>query len=219
MTETGQDVAGFVLAGGRSSRMGEDKALVEVAGRPLVAHALEVLRMAGLEPRIAGGRLDLNEFAPVIPDLEPGLGPLGGVVSALEMTRQKWAVFVSIDMPLMAPELVGFLVRDAQVAGAAVTLSAVNGFAETVPAVVRTEMLPALRERLAQGNGGCFAAFAAAAHQRGESIRTVAAEVLAQTGQVRDARGLWPHQWFLNVNTTSDREMASAALERSHPLF
>lgn len=213
MTEVSDDVAGFVLAGGRSSRMGEDKALVEVAGRPLVAYAVHVLRGAGLEPRIAGGRPDLNEFAPVIADLDPGLGPLGGVVSALENTRQKWAVFLSVDTPLMAPELVAFLVRDAQMTGAAITLSTVNGFAETFPAVVRTEMLPALRQELGQGNGGCFAAFAAASHHRRESTRRVPAEVLAQTGQVTDPRGLWPHQWFLNVNTGADLKRATALLE------
>ena len=202
------NVAGFVLAGGRSSRMGEEKALVELQGRPLIAHALDVLRGAGLEPRIAGARAELSAFAPVIADEQVDRGPLGGVCSALGQTAEEWAVFVSVDMPLMAPELVGYLMRDARLTGAAVTLAAVNGFAETFPAVVRRETLAALRERLERGDGGCFAAFEAAA--RPEKMRVLAAELLAQTGQVADARGLWPWQWFLNVNRSEDLERAAA---------
>ncbi|MFZ0395331.1 MAG: molybdenum cofactor guanylyltransferase [Terracidiphilus sp.] len=206
--------AGWVLAGGRSSRMGQEKALVELEGRPLIAHALDVLVGAGLEPRIAGARPDLSQFAPVIADEQADRGPLGGVVSALEQTAQDWAVFVSIDMPLMAPELVEFLIEDARLTGAAITLTAVNGFAETFPVVVRRETLETLRERLEQGEGGCFAAFEAAARERGEKVRAPAVEVLAEASQVTDARGLRPWQWFLNVNTRDDLKAASAALGR-----
>ena len=205
-----------MLAGGRSRRMGEDKALAELAGRPLVAHALEVFRGSGLVPRIAGGRTELNGFAPVIPDEEPGRGPLGGVVSALEKAAEELAVFVSIDMPLMAPELVAYLIRDAQETSAPITLSAVNGFTETFPAVVRRSTLPGLREGLEQAHGGCFAAFQSAAHGRDGRLRIVATEAVAQTGQVTDPRCFWPHQWFLNVNTPADLRNAEDALRRAH---
>ncbi|MBW8870291.1 MAG: NTP transferase domain-containing protein, partial [Acidobacteriales bacterium] len=79
------DAEGFVLAGGKSSRMGQDKALIEVAGRQLVEYSLQVLRQAGLEARIAGAGADLSEFAPVVRDQpgDSGLGPLAGICSAL----------------------------------------------------------------------------------------------------------------------------------------
>jgi molybdopterin-guanine dinucleotide biosynthesis protein A len=194
--------------------MGTDKALVELAGKPLVAHSVDQLRDAGLEPQIVGARSALSAFAPLIADEQPDRGPLGGVVSALAQTAEEWAVFVSIDMPLMAPALISYLREDARRTGCAVTLAACNGFAQTFPAAIRRDARPLLRAELERGAGGCFAAFEAAARERAQNVRVLAAEVLAQAGQVRDARGLWPHQWFLNVNTREDLEGASAALPR-----
>ena len=50
----------------------------------------------------------------MIADEQADRGPLGGVVSALAQTAEDWAVFVSIDMPLMAPELVACLIGSAR---------------------------------------------------------------------------------------------------------
>ena len=80
---------GFVLAGGRSSRMGRDKALLQVGGRPLVAVALDKLRSIGVAaPRIAGALADLSSHAPVVPDLHPWCGPLSGIEAALAASSQ-----------------------------------------------------------------------------------------------------------------------------------
>jgi molybdopterin-guanine dinucleotide biosynthesis protein A len=210
--DSADHAAAFVLAGGRSSRMGEDKALLQLAGQPLVGHALAVLGAAGLTARIAGARADLDRFAPIIADETADCGPLGGICSALDQTDQKWAVFVPVDMPLLPSSLVKYLVADARLTGLAVTLVSVNGFVQTFPAVIRTETLPALRKELESGVGGCFAAFTSAVRLREESIRAVPVEMLAQSGQVADPRGLAPYQWFLNVNTREDLERTSAAL-------
>ena len=149
--------AGFVLAGGRSSRMGADKALVELAGRPLIAYALDVLHAAGLKAAIAGARSDLSAFAPVIEDAEPDRGPLGGVCAALHAMQQEsateYAVFISVDMPLIPPSLIAYLKLRAAIAGNAVTVASVNGFAQTFPAVVRQDALPVLGAELETGSG------------------------------------------------------------------
>ncbi len=113
-----QDAVGFVLAGGRSSRMGADKALVELCGEPLVVHALRILHHAGLSVSIVGGRSSLDAFAPVVADIEPDRGPLTGVTSALAELSSRIAVFIPIDMPLLPPSLVTLLLHHAVKTGA-----------------------------------------------------------------------------------------------------
>ena len=94
---------GFVLAGGRSSRMGQDKALLQVAGRSLLEVALEKLRcLDGPAPRIAAARSDLLSHAPVIPDLHPGCGPLSGIEAALAATTRPLNRFSSIGYATVA---------------------------------------------------------------------------------------------------------------------
>jgi molybdopterin-guanine dinucleotide biosynthesis protein A len=102
--------------------MRTDKALVNFEGRPLIAHALQILRGAGLEPAIAGARSDLSAFAPVIPDAEPDLGPLSGICAAMAFTSTEWSIFLSVDLPRLPASLVTYLLFHAQVTGAAATV-------------------------------------------------------------------------------------------------
>ena len=204
------EIAGFVLAGGQSSRMGRDKALVEVHGRTLVAGAVEKLRSVGLSAAIAGARSELGDIAPVIADEHSGEGPLGGICSALASTKAEFAVFLPVDLPLLPPSLLACLESHAQTTGAPVTLTSLNGFAQTFPVVLRTFLRPLLSRELEAGRRGCFAAFRTAAGELGEPLRLIPVELLAQAGQVRDEAALPPYRWFLNVNTPQDVERAAA---------
>jgi molybdopterin-guanine dinucleotide biosynthesis protein A len=205
--------AGFVLAGGRSSRMGTDKALIELAGRPLVAHALDALRAAGLQPAIAGAHADLSSYAPVVPDSEPDRGPLGGICAALEQCQSEMAIFISVDLPLLPPSAIEYLERHAAITGKLVTVFALNGYAQTFPAVIRRQALATLKAELASGRGGCFAALETAARTHGQEIRILPVEYLAQTGHVRHGCGLSPARWFANLNTPEDLDRVGQWLQ------
>lgn len=211
----GENAAGFVLAGGESRRMGDDKALIEFAGEPLIAHALRILHEAGLDAWIAGGRTDLQRFAPVISDTEPGCGPLGGVCAALAACKEQRAVFVPVDLPLLPASLVTVMVRRAELTGTLVTVVSVSGFAQTFPAVIDRAALPALEDALKLRRGGCYAAFEAAAAARSERQAVVPVEYLAQAGQVTHPGGLAPAMWFLNVNSPADLRRAEALTSRA----
>jgi len=204
------DAAGFVLAGGRSSRMGEDKALVRFAGRPLVEIALGVLRQPGLEAFIAGTLSSLAAFAPVVEDREAGLGPLGGIVAAFDATARRRAVFLPVDLPLLPASLLRYMLHHSKVTGRAVTVPSVNGFLQSFPAVVDRAALPLLRRELEAGRGGCFAAFQAACAALGEPMSVLGVEALVQCGQVSHPCALPPALWFLNVNSPADLRRAEA---------
>lgn len=102
-------LAGIVLAGGLSSRMGRDKALLAWQGRPLLAHMRDLLRAAGAEPvRISG---DYPRFGG-LPDRGPRCGPLGGLDTAVASLADGPAWVVPVDMPRLDVELLHRL-RDA----------------------------------------------------------------------------------------------------------
>lgn len=206
------DVAGFVLAGGRSSRMGSEKALVEFAGEPLVVHSLRTLRGAGVTASIAGARSPLERFAPVVADIEPDRGPLGGICAALASTEASCVVFLSVDLPLLPALLVTFLLQEAQDEGIAVTLASVDGFAQTFPAVVRRAALPWLLAALDSGRGGCFAAFQAAAEGMKKSIHVVPIKRVVRAWELALQEELPAQYWFLNINAPADLLQAKACL-------
>jgi molybdopterin-guanine dinucleotide biosynthesis protein A len=88
--------------------MGSDKAALELAGRPLLARTVARLRQA-LPQVIVIGHSDLATLdpgAPIIPDAQPGLGPLGGLATALRAIDTPWLFLAACDMPFIQPALV-----------------------------------------------------------------------------------------------------------------
>ena len=200
------DAEGFVLAGGQSSRMGRDKALIEIGGTPLVAWALQTLQAAGFAARIAGARADLTHFAEVIRDEAENAGPLSGVCSALQAAAADLVVFMPVDLPFMPASLIRFLVEHAKVTGMPVSVFLLNGFGQTFPAVVRRDALTTLSAELAAGRSGAFNAFAKA------GVQGVAVEMVAQ---VRGDLTSPAYRCFWNVNTPDELEKLLAVAESS----
>src|ERR1700722_14053707 len=208
--------------------MGRDKALLSFAGRPLIAHALSILREAGLATAIAGvnpraGDSQGNEsqengalasFAPIVEDSERGFGPLAGICAALATVATRYVVFLPVDLPLLPSSLITYMLHHAQITGLAVTIPAVNGFSQTFPVVLDRSVLPALQNDLHSGQRGCFSAFQSAASCLGQPIASVAVELLVQSGQITHPLGLAAAHWFLNMNTPQDLHRAEALMSR-----
>ena len=211
---TNLDAAGFILAGGQSSRMGTDKALVQFGGRPLIEHAIGILNEAGLPVAIAGAHDELRarvaSQVPIIPDAESGRGPLAGICAALRSTTCPYAVFLPVDAPLIPAALIGFLLRHALIAASPVTLASMNAWPQTFPAVIARQALPVLERNLRDGDLGCLAAFQAAAAHLGRSLSVLPVELLVQSGQVAHPRAIPPLRWFLNINSPVDLRLASS---------
>jgi molybdopterin-guanine dinucleotide biosynthesis protein A len=90
-------VAGIVLCGGQSSRMGSDKSRLEYRGQPLFEHMRNLLRQAGIENTFLSGPDGIQ-------DILPGRGPLGGMHACMHALAGQFshALFVPTDMPLLS---------------------------------------------------------------------------------------------------------------------
>jgi molybdopterin-guanine dinucleotide biosynthesis protein A len=136
---------------------------------------------------------------------------LAGICTALASTAARWTVFVPVDLPLLPASLVRFLLDRARLTGTAVTIASVTGIVQTFPSVLDRAVLPGLQSELAAGRGGCFSAFQVAAAGLRQPVNVIAAELLAQAGQVTHPDGLPAARWFFNVNSAGDLRRASSA--------
>ena len=207
-----EQAMGFVLAGGRSTRMGHDKALVRFGAQTFAERAVSILRAAGLEVAVAGARSTLDGYLPIIHDAAPDQGPLGGVCTALSQFKTEWSVFLPVDMPFVPPSLLACMLGNAISTGREVTLVSVSGFRQTFPAVLHRTVLPRLTNSLQSGERGCFRAFESAAEALGRPTAVLPVEMLAVSGQVAHPEGSPTARWLVNINTPGDLEDAGSFL-------
>jgi len=106
------DVTGILLAGGKSRRMGQDKRFLLVGGRRLYERSLAVLRSLFRDVRIiiAQDSHPLSSDVPVLRDLVPNCGTLGGIFTGLKEARTESIFTVACDMPFLNPAVIRYLV-------------------------------------------------------------------------------------------------------------
>ena len=137
-------VGGIVLAGGRSTRMGQDKALLDWGGVPLVAHVCAQVRAAIDGPLVVvtaeGQALPELDLVELVTDLEPDRGPLEGLRTGLTAlaARSEAAFVTSVDAPRLRPELIRALV--VRLGDADAVLPATEGLVHPLTGVYRTSL-------------------------------------------------------------------------------
>jgi molybdopterin-guanine dinucleotide biosynthesis protein A len=113
-----RDRAAYILVGGKSSRFGSDKALIDIAGRPLAAHLADVAREAAGRVTLVGSPERYQHLGlPIIPDTHRDVGPLAGILAALEHTGASWNLILACDMPLLSVAFAEFLFAEAEAGG------------------------------------------------------------------------------------------------------
>ena len=162
----GRAFEGFVLAGGLSSRMGRDKALLPFDAQTLVEHvAAEVRSAAGSVTLIGPPQRYAALGLPVSGDLINGCGPLGGVMTALTLTRAPWNLIVACDMPGVTGAFLSGLLQAAQGSRAECLVPRTTSGRHPLCAVYHLRALPAVRQAV---ENKCFAM-----HHLLDSLRTV----------------------------------------------
>ena len=161
--------AGAVLCGGASRRMGTDKALVEVDGRAMARRVADALAAAGAHPIVAVGGDDAalaGVGLEVVPDLAPGAGPLGGIVTALEAAAADVVFVASCDLVTPSATAVRSTVAAlASSPGSAVAVPVVGGRRQWMHAAWRAGARAPLRGAFDAGERAVHAACAAGALQ------------------------------------------------------
>lgn len=200
-------VAGYVLAGGASSRFGKDKALVEFGGKPMLARMLDVMR-EGTEcgPFIIGAEEKYGHFGvKCVKDRWPGEGPLGGIITALLYTLEnqqacRMNLILGCDLPFLAREWLEDLCKRSEKSAASVVVPQSPAGLEPLCACWRTDAVDVLQGVFDRG-----------VRKVTEGIASLRAEVLDEREWKRfDNEG----RLFWNMNTPDDYERARRILEK-----
>lgn len=150
-------ISGIILAGGKSRRMGGgDKALLSLAGKPLIAHAA-----ARLRPQVSRVIINANhqperyrEFADtVVPDIISGYaGPLAGIHAGMCAAADEWLLSVPCDSPFFPLQLAGILQQAAITANADIAVATSGGRAQPVFMLAHCRLADTLAAHIIAGN-------------------------------------------------------------------
>jgi molybdopterin-guanine dinucleotide biosynthesis protein A len=130
------NLSAVVLAGGKSSRMGRDKARLEIGGQPSLARQIQLVKEIGAGEVFISGRAGENyeEFGcPVLSDRFRDAGPLAGIERALATASLSRLLVVAVDMPNLTPDIFHQLIeRGGETMG---VISRVDGQIEPLAAI------------------------------------------------------------------------------------
>ena len=179
-------MGGYVLAGGKSSRMGRDKALLPLAGKPLVEHAVSNLQPLCAKVSVLSGNLELAEYAPLVSDNFRDSGPLGGIEAALLDSEFAWNLILPVDMPFVPTRFLDDWIYSTlrePVRDVRISMLAVDGQAYPTLLLIHRDVGPYLRQDL---KGGRYKVLV--------SLES-AAQAIAAERRVKPERVFWQAQW------------------------
>jgi molybdopterin-guanine dinucleotide biosynthesis protein A len=196
------------MAGGGSTRFGQDKARAILAGQPMLTRMCHLLSVVTPSIHIVAppGRY---EFAttPVIEDRWPGEGPLGGIITALLHTSERepnttWNLIISCDMPFLTPEFLTYLRDFAQASNAPAIVPESAQGREPLCACWHTSSASQLQS-----------AFESGVRRVNDALKLLNAEVLDESHWKRfDSAG----RLFWNLNTPADYAEAQRIVATEH---
>ena len=190
----------IILAGGQSRRMGQDKALLDVGGQPLIQRVID--RLGGHFSDILISGAGYEQFGlPVVPDAYEGAGSLGGICSAVAASPTDHAFVVACDMPFVNLELIRHL--ETFTDSHDVVIARLERGLETLHAFYSKGCVPAMRRSIEGGDLKIISFF--------DAVRVKVIE--PDDWRRLDPEGLS----FFNVNTPAEYDRALALLHERRP--
>lgn len=102
----------IILAGGKSSRMGSDKGLVLLNGKPMISYIIEILKKMQIPIIIISNNENYKQFGlPVFADIIKEKGPLGGIYTGLKNSKTESNIIVSCDVPFLSNRIIELLIN------------------------------------------------------------------------------------------------------------
>jgi molybdopterin-guanine dinucleotide biosynthesis protein A len=197
-----RDLEGFILIGGASSRMGEDKAQLRLGGRTFVERAAHALAAVAAATRVVSSRPEHARIGlPVVADVFQNAGALGGIHAALRACRAPWAAFVSCDLPFVTGEMLAHLAARREAGVEAVAPRQEDGRPQPLCALYARDACLPVAERMLRADE--------------RRPRALLAEVRTRWVEFAELSGLTgAENFFLNVNTPHDLAQAREIAEK-----
>jgi molybdopterin-guanine dinucleotide biosynthesis protein A len=206
------DITGFVLAGGRSQRMGKDKAQLDWEGRSLLVHAVGQAKQISQQVFVVG-RLDVEDpAAPVVPDIFRRAGPLGGIHAALSRTSTEWNLILAVDLPLVTVGLLELVASHCDGTSNLAVVPRVGGRLHPLCGAYRRVLLSDIEQALAAGERSIHRLLerldAGIMGQNSSKMRVIEERELESAG--------FSAQTLFNVNTPEDLKRAREIAKTLH---
>ncbi len=183
--------------------MGQEKALLTLAGRPLVAHAVTKLDQLCVKVSILSSNPELAAYAPLVADVHPGCGPMSGIEAALLSAGQAWSLILPVDLPFPPAAFLESWIVAVLATTARLALFVVGGRPQPTLLLIHRDLRPYLTEALDAGRFRLYPELAAAAQALGlDTIHRT--EIDAGDPSAR---------YFANLNTLEEFQAAEQQVD------
>lgn len=187
--------AGIILGGGRSSRIGRDKCILELGGKPVFEIVIDRLKPLFKELILVTNtpeRFDKESRFIITTDEVPYQGPLGGILAGLSASSEKHNLVIACDMPFLNTDLIKYLFTETSDADVIIPYS--NKGIEPLHAVYSKDCLSAIRSKLEKGK---------------KRVISIFDEVRIKYVEKEKVKEFDPQYLsFFNINTPKDWELA-----------
>ena len=153
-----QRVTGIILAGGKSSRLGRDKAWEDVGGQRIIDRVIGALQSSCDEVFIIGDRperqneLSLPKCIQYRSDDQKGKGSIGGLYTGLKASDTLWSLVVACDMPFISRELIRFMLSIISKNRCDAIVPVINGRYQPTHALYNSTCIPFIEKNISSGN-------------------------------------------------------------------